>query len=114
MTTDFASARSATGVIPTVALEELFDEFGSGVVLETVAVFVGAAPGALALTITWSVMTCVAPEASVPIVQVIVPPDPAPGVQPGAVAVSVMSVGSVSVTTTFAAGLGPLFVTVSW
>jgi hypothetical protein len=46
-------------------------------------------------------------------VHVIVPPDPAPGTQPGAAAESVIPVGSVSLTTTLAAGLGPLLVTVS-
>ena len=49
---------------------------------------------------------------TVPSVQVIVPPDPAPGVHPGAAAASVNPVGSVSVTVTTSAASGPWLVTV--
>ena len=89
---------------------------GSSVVLVTVAVFVGALLLAATPTVTFRLIVAVVPAVTVPIVQVTVPDDPeATNEHPaGSVpVVGVMPAGRGSVTTTFAASLGPLFVTPS-
>ncbi len=99
--------RSAFGGLTVVVAElELFAVLGSLVVLVTDAVFVSA-PVPVAVTLI--VIVADLPEASVPRLQVtvVVP------VQPVEAERSVSPLGSGSVTITAAAGLGPLFFTVS-
>src|SRR4051794_26997936 len=100
-----AQVRALTRV---VALEELSDGTGSGSVAETVAVLV-MVPVAVALAVMETV--ALAPLLSVPRAQVTVV---VPLHEPCVVVAEtyVVPAGNVSLTTTFVAAIGPLFVTV--
>jgi hypothetical protein len=113
---DSVTARFAAGAATTVRAEALlFNEFGSAVAVVALAEFV-TDPGNVGAVIT-SVNVPLAPLASVAMLAVTVPVPPTAGVvsvQPGdaVIEVKVVPAGRGSLIETFAAGSGPLFVTV--
>src|SRR5437660_483734 len=108
------TARSAWLVIVVFTVPVLLAEFDSAVVVVPVAELVSTVPLAMAASLVETVIVAVAvaPEATVPKVNVITLPltlTPPPG---GTLAPWIVSSpGTVSVTTTFWASLGPLLVT---
>src|SRR5579863_4881744 len=101
----------------TFAVAVLLDGFESGVAVEVLAVSEMIVPDAVpAPTVTTSVKVDVAPEASVPIVQVTFPPEPGLGqlhtVPVCANEKNVVFVGIASLNVTVVAAAGPSFVTV--
>src|SRR5438876_174604 len=107
------TARSATGVMIVVALDELFASDGSAVALLIVTVFATEGDAA-AVGITLIVTVAVAPLVSVPRTAVTLPPDCDTGNPCVAVAeTNVTPVGSTSLKVTPVASLGPWLVTLS-
>ena len=110
----FVTATSALAATVAVVVDELFSESGSGVVVETSAVFASEPSGAFDASSTTSENVDVADGASETRLQLIVPPVVQLKVVP-LVCVSDTNVvfgGNASVSDTFAAEDGPLFVTV--
>jgi hypothetical protein len=104
--------RSALTVTLLIAIALLSAGFGSKSVLVTLAVLLSdpvAVEDTVPLRMTWTLL----PEDSVPRLQVATLPDTVHVGVPGVTVPGVTPAGSVSVSCTFVAGLGPLLVTVS-
>jgi hypothetical protein len=110
----FVMARSALALTVDAAVDELFAGFGSALPLVTVAVFEIVEPeAAAAVTFATSVKVALAPLTSVAIVQVtvVVPLQVNAGPLFCVTLTNVVPGGRVSVSDTFDASEGPLFVT---